>query len=94
MKVLCINKEPWKRDNLCKDSLKPEYLGVYLVVEALHTNGYEKEDGYVAAGIWYRLAGFENYYHSSFFIQLPEPSADEMAEAEKESIINIETAIV
>lgn len=92
--VLCINKTGWLSDKETLDIVKPEYLGVYSVTEEKYTNGYYVEGGYVAAGIWYRLAGFKAWYHSYFFIRLPDLSADEMSEEARESIVNLENELV
>lgn len=41
---------------------------------------------------FYDLEGYPEFlYDSKFFAILPSPSADDMAEAEKEAIVNLET---
>lgn len=47
-------------------------------------------------GVYYQLLGFDpgEIYHSDLFAILPDQTADEMAEVEKEAITNLETVLV
>jgi hypothetical protein len=68
----------------CKNAPRPQVGDIDIVTE-------EKEsvDGFK----FYSLERFgkDLFYWSELFAILPEPSADDMAEADKEAIVNLET---
>jgi hypothetical protein len=89
MKVICIKpfSNGWINEE-CKSAPRPEVgdiCEVVRVVDDKDANGYQ----------YYVLNEFKGYrYRTDLFATLPEASADEMQEAQRESIVNIETAIV
>jgi hypothetical protein len=83
MKLLCIAVP---KSELIQAQMRP-YVPVVM-------NEYEGEVAEVAEeGTYYILAGFPEwfYYHHELFAILPDTTADQMQEENRESIINIET---
>jgi hypothetical protein len=66
------------------------------VIGEVYLNGFNSKGEPCMPGLYFRLSGYhkKSGFHSSEFIRLPEQSADEMREENREAIVNIETAIV
>jgi hypothetical protein len=83
MRVKCIN-DKWKADVGCEEAPRPVFNQDYTVSE-------HKIIGALWVFVLVEL-GDEYAYDARFFAILPDTSADDMAEAEKEAIVNLETA--
>lgn len=91
--VLCIRKEEWAK---APDDNKPSpgYLEICTVTSQIWLNGIDSAGHKCLPGLYYQLAGYnpKSGFHSKEFITLPDQSADEMQEQEREAIVNLETA--
>lgn len=96
MRVLCINEE-WRDDKKKYRHETPVFGGEYTVVNCR----YCKKEQYIdmkereiirhPAGVYYRLSGFKGFeYHAGNFATLPDQTAEEMSEENRESIANLE----
>lgn len=99
MRVLCVD-EKFRDDNKQHPFPTPKCGEEYNVIgcryypEEIFTDelGQRVRN---PAGIYYRLREFNNrVYHEMHFSTLPDASADEMRESERESIVNLEKSFV
>jgi hypothetical protein len=84
MRVICIDDTKWGNNIPC-----PSFLEVVTISDI--DNCPDGRPGYE-----FMEYGKNNWYSKEYFAPLSEPdaSADEMQEAEKEAIINLETELV
>lgn len=82
MRVICIN-DNWDASESAEGGPLPEFMGEYIILETHNYKGHT----------FYCLVEFGDFYlyHSDHFATLPDATADEMAEVEKEAIVNLET---
>lgn len=97
MKVLCID-ENFRDDGVKYDFPTPVCGGEYNVISCGFREKQSRVEGNILftepAGIYYILREFSDMeIHSSHFAILPDTTADEMAEATRESIVNQETQL-
>lgn len=89
MQVMCIHKGEWNKSDVELGRPSPGYLEICEVMQARDFRGKDPKGGRILPGVWYQLKGFHpaSAFHSSKFITIPEATAEEMAEAERESIL-------
>lgn len=88
-KVLCIN-DVWVSTQKVKHNPKP-YCGQELEIFKEH---FLPDNGTRVPGIYFEFAEFSDVFHAKNFAILPDESADEMSENEREAIVNIEKNVL
>lgn len=84
---MCIN-DKWVSSTGLEGKLRPSVGDIDVVFNEEH----DEEIGYA----FYQLERFgsDRWYRSDMFATLPDNTADEMAEEEREAIVNLETVLV
>lgn len=96
MKVICIN-ENFIQKGVMDEVARPHVGEECDVIDVRHCEERRQLRGnkliIELAGVYYNIRGYKHWFRADHFATLPDKSADEMREEEKEAIVNIESPV-